>query len=592
MIARFVVNDRNRWELVIGALLVALATVLIAAGSFFHRDDFVYAEFFQLNPITPQVFLRSWFGHFVPGYIAFLTAFLSVFGLSWSAALFVTALINVGAFVAVARALDAVVGTARFNVIAALAFTLSLGPLTSRLWWAATLTNMLALALGLAVLGCATRWVTHRRRRHLVAALALYVVALAMSEKNLLFSLHIGLWCVLVVWRGLPVSERLRNILKTWPLWAGLVVISAVEVVVFLTGGYVEESGSSPSLPTSLAFILDSVMGGLIPSLFGLDMEKVVSSLLDPRVVATTAIFLAFIVWTVLRDRSNLGVWAFALIGVLANVVAVSRRADILGPTGGRNLRYLLESSALLWLTIGVVLVVALRAGMRRSEPPETTRSGRPLRVGVGIAGVVIFVLSTWSWSHGVANAIDRNEGRNARAWVESLRASLPHPAPPLIDSPLPESFGLPPLHPYDMVAAALPSLGWKDVRTTTSIEGAWVVGPDGSAGPATMADPEVALSDTQCSDGSTNIAVPQAHSDGRKFVVLSFSRASGTSVAFLFRDGWTTIERPEQSGTVAVYIPGPIGGDLQVNTQGGTMCVDSVTIADIVPHTPQSDVG
>lgn len=493
---------------------------------------------------------------------------------------------------ALARSLDAVVGTARFNVIAALAFTLSLGPLASRLWWAATLTNMLALALGLAVLGCATRWVIRRRHRHLLAALALYVVALAMSEKNLLFSLHIGLWCVLVIWRGLPVSERLRNVLKTWPLWAGLIVISGIEVVVFLTGGYVEESGSSPSLTTSLAFIFDSVMGGLIPSVFGLDMEKVVSSLLDPRIVATTAIFLAFIVWTVLRDRSNLGVWAFALVGVLANVVAVSRRADILGVTGGRNLRYLLESSALLWLAIGVVLVVALRAGTRRSESAAPTGFRGPLRVGVGIAGVVVFALSTWSWSHGVANAVDRNEGRNARAWVESLRGSLPHPPPPLIDSPLPESFGLPPLHPYDMVAAALPSLGWKDVHTTTSLEGAWVVGPDGSAGPAMIAHPEVALSDTRCSDGSTNIAVPNAHSDGRKFVVLRFSRASGTSVAFLFRDGWTTIERPEQSGTVAVYIAGPIDGDLQVNTQGGTMCVDSVTIADLVPDTSRSTLG
>lgn len=583
MIARLLVNDRTRWELLYGALLIAVVTVLIAGGSFFHRDDFVYAEFFQLNALAPEVFLRSWFGHFVPGYIAFLTAFLSVFGLSWPAALAFTAAINVGAFVAITRALDAVVGKARFNVIAGLAFSLSLGPLASRLWWAATLTNMLALALGLAVLGCATRWVIHRRAVHLVAALALYVVALAMSEKNLLFSLHIAMWCALVIWRGRPLAERAREVLRTWPLWAGLLVISLVEVVVFMTGGYIEESGTSPSLSVSLAFIVDSVAGGLIPSVFGLDMEKVVSSLLDPRIVVAAAVFIAFVIWTIVRVRSNMGVWAFALIGTLANVVAVSRRADVLGITGGRNLRYLLESTALLWLAVGVVVVVTLRAGMKSVET-ATARRNRLASIGVAAVGILVFALSTASWSQSLAHAIERNEGREARVWAEALRESLPQPPPPLIDSPLPESFGLPPLHPYDMVAAALPSLGWKDVRTTTSLEGAWVVGPDGFAGPATIANPHVALSESECSDGSTNIAVPRAQSDGRSFVILDFSRATGSTAAFLFDDGWTTIERPEQSGTVAVYIPGPIDGDLQISTQGNAMCVDSVIVGDIVP--------
>lgn len=584
MIPRLFVADRTRWELLAGALLVGVATALVAGGSFFHRDDFVFVEYFELNPLTTDTFFRSWFGHLVPGYIAFLVSFLAIFGLSWPAALVIISLINIGAFVALTRILDEVLGRARFNVIAGLAFSLSLGPLISRMWWAATLTNMLPLALGLAVLGCATRWVVRRRARHLVAALAIFAVALAMSEKNLLFSAHIAMWCVLVVWRGRPFRERVREVVRTWALWVGLFVLSLIDVVAFLTGGYVEESGSSPSVGTSIAFIADSVIGGQIPSIFGMNMEKAVVSLLDPRILVASAIFFAFLVWTIVRDRSNSGVWLFALIGVLANIAAVSRRADILGITGGRNLRYLLESTALLWLAIGVVLVMALRASIRRANATPTKRPVRVIQALALTGAVAVAAMSAWFWSNGVTNAISQNEGRTARAWVEKLGSTLPDPPPPLIDSPLPASFGLPPLHPYDMVAPVLPSLGWTGVTTTTSLDGSWVVGPDGAAGPAHVADGKVAFSGTECTDGSFPIAIPDALSPGRKYIVLQFSGATGESVAFALTGGWTSIELTAESGTVVAYVAAPFDGDLSIDAQGSPLCVETVTVGDILP--------
>lgn len=585
VIARFCVAERARWEIVAVAIAVAVATVLVAGGSFFHRDDLVFAEYFQLNPLTADAFFRSWFGHLVPGYIATVTSFLAVFGLSWPTALFFTALINVGATVALTRILDAVLGRARFNAIAGLAFSLSLGPLASRMWWAATLTNMLPLALGLAVLGCATRWVVRRRARHLVAALVLYPIGLAMSEKNLLFSLHIAMWCVLVVWRGQPLMWRIREVGRAWALWAGLAILSLIDMVAFLTGGYISESGTSPGLRTSAAFIVDSIIAGMIPSLFGVDMSDGRGSLVDPRVVVTVLLFAGFVVWTILRVRSNLGVWLFAAVAVLSNVVAVSRRADLIGVTGGRNLRYLLESSAFVWLVIGIVLVTALRVASLRSQS-SPNRSARPLRVVGGGCAVVLLAFSVWSWSVALANDVGGNEGRSARAWVSNLESTLPRTeTPPLIDSPLPTSFGLPPLHPYDMVAPLLPSLGWRDVTTTTSLEGAWAVGPDGVAGPAVVSNSTIQFSGSRCTDGTSNIAIPETRSPGRKFVVVDFSHATGNSASFVLTGGWTTIDRPSPSGRVVVYIAAPITGDLQISSQGSDMCVTSVAVADILPQ-------
>lgn len=578
------VDHRSRWEIFAGAALVVVATVAVAGWSFFDRDDLVFAEYFQLNPLTSDVFFRSWFGHLMPGYIASVWAFLEVFGLSWPAAVLFISAIHAGAFVALTRCLDAVVGATRLNVIAALAFSLSLGPMMLRLWWAATLNNMFALALGLAVLGCATRWLVTGRARHLLAALSLYALALAMSEKNLLFSLHIAAWCLLVVWRGLPLGQRLRNAVRAWPLWAGLVVLSLVDVIAFLTGGFVDESGDSPSVMSTVSFVTHNILGGLVPSLFGIDMADETTNLLDPRVVITVLLLAAFIVWSLAASRLNRGVWAFALIAVLANAAVLSRRGEMIGDAGSRQLRYLLESSALLWLALGVVLVLSLRARRGMTSVAGGRHSVRAVTLFGLTSATLLGVAASLSWALTLVGAVERSGGYQARGWVSALRDTLPDPTPPLIDSPLPLSFGMPTLHPYDMVGALLPSLGWNDVRTTTVLEGAWVVGPDGDAGPAELSDPDVQFAGERCTDGSFNVPMPEIRTAGRTYLVLDFTQGSGDSMTFFVADGWTTIDRPEGAGTVVAYMADPIDGDLEVGSQGGNMCISALTVADVVP--------
>lgn len=590
MLVRFCTSTRRRSELLIAAAVIVIITVMVAGGSFFDRDDLFFAEYFQLNPPSVDALTRSWFGHLMPGYIASVIAFLTLFGLSWPVALVLTAAIHTGAFVALVRCLDAVLGPVRLNVIAGVAFSLSLGPMMVRLWWAATLNNFLALALGLAVLGCATRWVVRRRARHLVAALLLYALALTMSEKNLLFSLHIAAWCVLVVWRGLSARSRIAEIVRAWPLWIGLVLLSLIDVIAFLRGPYLQESGTSPGLGTSIRFVAHNILGGLFPSLFGIDMADQPASFTDPRVVVSSALVAAFVVWTIVRTRANVGVWVFALVAVSANAAVLSRRADLLGEAGGRQLRYLLESSALLWLAIGVAAVLAM--SVSRATPSDTRRRDRSadrrrrvLRtVGGGLAaGLILF--SAWSWSNGVLRAIGSSGGYAAREWIETLRTELPNPLPAaLIDTPLSSEFAIPQLHPYDMVAPVLPSLGWTDVRTTNVLEGAWTVGEDGRAGPAVLASPDVQFSGSRCSDGSTLLPVPEAHTRGRTFIVLDFSRSEGASVGLQFSGCSVSVDLDASQGRIAVYLPNPVDGDLVVDPHGAPLCVDAITAADVVP--------
>lgn len=585
MIDRLVVPHRMRWELAAAALLVAVVTLVIAGGSWFDRDDLLFASYFEVNPITLDALVRSWFGHLMPGYIASVIAFLTIFGLSWPAALLFIALIHAGAFVALTRCLDAVLGTSRLNILVALAFSLSLGPLAVRLWWAATLNNMLALGLGLAVLGSATRWVVTRRRRYLVGALLVYALALSMSEKNLLFSVHVAAWCFLVVWRAKPLAERVRETLRAWPLWLGIAALSLIDVIAFLAGSYVDESGEAAGLLFSVAFVVQGLIGGLIPSLFGIEMADEPTSLVDPRVLIPALLLAAFIAWTIVKARSTAGVWLFALIVVGVNGAVLSRRGEMLGVGGGRSLRYLLESTALLWLAIGVALVLALRAVARSADHRIPRRMERRIAVGAAATGLVaVFAVSAWSWASTLTRTIDNSGGYAARDWMDRLSATLPHPAPPLVDSPLPTSFGMPALHPYDMVGVLMPRLGWSDAQITNSLDGAWVVGADGTAGPAILEATATPVADRRCTDGSSSIAIPEVRSDGREWVVVDYSEGSGDSMALQTNAGWTTISGPVDQGRVAVYIAAPLDGDLSIASQGGPLCVDAVTTGHIVP--------
>jgi hypothetical protein len=134
------------------------------------------------------------------------------------------------------------------------------------------------------------------------------------------------------------------------------------------------------------------------------------------------------------------------------------------------------------------------------------------------------------------------------------------------------------------MVAPLLPSLGWTDVTTTTSLDGAWVVGPDGTAGPAHLANEHVAFAGPECTDGSFPIAIPDALSPGRKYIALRFSGAAGKSAAFVRAEGWTSVELAEESGTVVAYVAAPFDGDLSIDPQGSPLCVETVTVGDILP--------
>ncbi|MDO9396431.1 MAG: hypothetical protein Q7T71_07800 [Herbiconiux sp.] len=589
-----VLGERRRWELPVAAAVVLLATVAFASQSFFFADDLFFPAWFRENPPTVEALTRSWFGHLMPAYIASLIGFLAVFGMSWPAAAVIIGLIHTGAFVALVRIVDAVVGTRRMAVLAGVAFALSIGPLALRLWWAASLNNVFALAVSLAALGCLTRFVVHRRWRSLAAGLALYALALASSEKSLLFSVHILLWCLLVVWRGTPLRHRARQLLRTWPVWVGIFVLSMVDVVAFLTGPYLAESGESPTLTTTLEFLANSVFGGLMPSFLGFDLfyASRVPDLLHPAVLLAAAVFAVVVVASVVLVRSNGGVWLFALAVVLANNAVLSRRADIIGVGAGRELRYQLENSALVWMALGVVLFTSLvrlrELGVgRRVElrPQPTLARLAPTVAGIVAAGALV-VVSAMAWSGSLARTVDKNHGLDARAWVEAMQGTLPPESTRLVDSPVPSPIALGGLWPYNMASAVIPVFG-PQPEFTDVLEDSWVVGDDGTAGPAVLHRRSIVSTAAQCLEQEVDLAYPSAKAFPGRFLVIEYSNSAAGAVGVFAGGIWTMLDRPAGSGTLVMHLPFGVEEDeLVVSPDGPPVCIDSVSFADVVPAT------
>ncbi|QJU54426.1 hypothetical protein SCB71_14900 [Herbiconiux sp. KACC 21604] len=607
-LSRFVTAPRRRWELPVAIVLVLGLTAAFAWQSYFFADDLFFPAYFREFPFGVDSLTRSWFGHLMPAYAASIAGFLAVFGLSWPAAAVIIGVIHAGAFTALVRIVDAVTGARRMALLAGLAFSLSLGPIALRLWWAASLNNTVALAVSLAAFGCLTRFVVGTRWTRwgsLAAGLVLYALALASSEKSLLFSMHLFLWCVLVIWRGRPVLERVKSVLRSWPVWVGVIVISLAELYLYLGGPYLAESDGSPSGSTTVRFMLHSALGGLVPSLFGFDLVYAPVTLLNPVIIVTCLLFAAFVVTTVVVKRSNAGVWLFTVVVVLANTFVLSRRADVIGIGAGRELRYHLENTALLWAAIGVVVVSTLlelrrradaRAGLAASASapgsgsaaatlPGGRRTGRLIAsvvAALAVAGLV--AVSAVAWVGSFDRIVTANPGPKARAWVETMERTLPADPPPLIDSPLPEPVALASLYPYNMTSAMLPVFG-REVAFTSSLEGAWVVGADGTAGPATLDAVKAASDGAACTDGNGDLEYPGTKADKGRYLVIDYSAAAGDSFAVFAGNRWTEVERPAGAGTVVLYLPyGIAPGELAIGAQSSPVCIDGLSIADVVP--------
>ena len=563
--------------------VVASASVFVASRSFFYADDFLYANFFTSNDVSRAILLRSYFGHLVPGFVLLDTAFYRSVGMAWPLASAMMVFMNVGLTVASIRLLDATSRPRRMHAVAGVMIGLSLPILFLLTWWGAAVTNLVPLAAGISFLGCATRWARTRRARHLVAAFAMYGLALAFYEKSLLFSAFAVLWTVLVLDRDASLKERLQRFLSRWLLWLGVAALSLVVLFLYLSGDFRDESGTGPSWAVIGTFAARAVFLGLVPSLFGFDLQlSVWSEYVRVIAITTNVALFVVVVWAFRRVPRSASVFSFAVLVILLGQIPLAiGRAGIAGPDGGRLLRYQIEGAVVL------VLVLTLMAGMLVDRP----RAHRSTSAGRRIVAAFLVVGGAAAWCVSMTESIRLSPGVSARQWATEARASLPASRPfKVVDGTMPGNFLYGWQYPYNMVSHALPLL-FENAVVTADPDGALALGPDGAFRPFEMAESARVASDA-CAPANVPMVVtfPAGTLTGSHILVDFDAQQAGTisvatGVGDVFVDpAGTYLLHEVEAGPGSVVVVSGVGlGVDHVRVMSSTdTCISSVVLGTI----------
>ena len=568
---------RTPYELLGVAAVVALAGLLVARTSFFFADDFLFGSFFVKNELTSDLLLRSYFGHLVPATALFQSVFYNSVGLNWAAATAVMIVTLVGGAVAVTRLLDAVVGRRRICALAGAAFALSIGVLTLVGWWGAILGNFVPLVVCISFLGSLTRWDVGRRARHLVSAVLMYSFAVLFYEKSLLFSVYALLWTILVLDIDSPVRERVRRAIRRWPLWLPIGVVSAVVCYVYLSGDYRAEAGATPGKRLMLSFILRGIFGGLVPSVFGLDLQQPVwAGAVVPLAVMANVAGLAFVAWTIARAPRTAGVWAFvALVIFLGEIPLAVGRAGLVGVDGGRLLRYQIEGT--LFVIIGATAAL-MQVHRARSTAKHGVDRAFPLRSVVAVS--VVGLLGATAWWMSTTAYVRANPGTAARHWVDGFDAEWPRDRTvTMVDGPLPANIIFDWSYPYNLASFALPQLV-DNVEFTTDPRGAWAMGPDGRVGPfAFQATGEWSV-DRCVADGQPVLVSLDDPGVGQRQLLIDYRADGGGNVVIAVGVGEAL---GDTTGLSPVFAAHSGTGALVMGVRPGT-AIDTVSVASDAP--------
>ena len=577
----------HRWLLPALGVVVTVqlvASVYLLHGSYFFAEDFGQLTAYAEWSLGPSLLQNSVFGHFVPGFMLVQHLVGSWFGVDWVATSVLTCLVQVLGTVAFTRLLLALRGRTWWLPWAVAAYALSVVGLNTVPWWAATVTPQLAVITSVSTWGCFLRYDASRSVRHLASLAVMFALSLSFLEKSVVTCAYLGLF-VLVVGTGLTSTwgQRVRQALDLWPAWAVLATLSVLDLAVYVTGGYLDESGTAAGAAETAWYVVRTFPQGLFPSLVG--AVHPVSDLPGPASltpVVATVVVVALLVWTSMRSGLALRAWVWWLTCVVLSQLLVARgRLALFGAdTMVTNLRYQVDAAYLFLIALAVALpaaVATLRAPVRR-------------RVGVAVALAPLVAAPLWLQSvHTIAH---ESPGRLSRDYLAAVRAGPPER--PFLDLPVPEWVVAQQLYPWNMAHVVLPAAA-PGARVTDDPDGALWIRPDGTIAPLVLDDLTTPTATTQCilSGPPVEILRPPAEvvDQAPVPVLLALhytSEAGGSIQLYVGRNGVRKNIRSRgpafelsSEGQLATVIDPTHWNTVYLDVRGGApVCVDAVRLA------------
>lgn len=507
----------------IGVVLAVQAVVVlfIMSRSYYFAEDFTFLQLFDHQALGYDALTRVIFGHLTPGFIVINKYVGTWFGASWTPAEVITLVIQAAGTVAFARFAIALAGRRWWTPIAVAAFGLSLVGLNTTPWWGATTTIQATLVGCVATWDFAIRYAATRRWPHLLGVALAYAVALLFWEKSLLTCFYLGTFALLVGVRSQQGSwrERLREVLRAWPLWAVLAAISLVHLSVYLRGGYLDAAGPSPTTGHTLDYLRRAFTDALAPSLVGVSPDSLSATVAPWAYGLASLVVGAVVVSTAWASSLARRTWLWWLVASIASQGFVARgRLGLLTPVQlSHDLRYSLDA-LLLFL---VAALVAVPAAVRRVQLPR-----RPAAVALGLVAVVVLSL----WAHSVSAIADKSAGHASQRYFREFRGHEVPAGTRFIDLPVPGGIVPPVQAPWNQTSHILALLD-PAVQVSDDPTGTDMVRYDGSVVPFKLVPDVTTVSHDACASGATSATVLTApagsHTFETGFLTFHFRAAS-----------------------------------------------------------------
>ncbi len=418
---------RRRWSeaspyVKVAVVMIAAQTALrvwqVVPGSYW-MDDFAYLWLARERGFTADLLLEDYNSHLMPAGFALNWVMASFPGSYLPAALTIVVLqlaTSIMMFLLLRRAFGDSMG-----VIVGLAIYL-FNPLmiASVTWWAAA-TQMLPLQLFMATTAyCHLRYSEGHQTRWLVSALGSLVLGLAFWEKGVLIPWFVGMVAILVIRRG--PGQTLRDLTRSWPAWAGYLIITAAYSATYLA--LADVGGAAvQSFGLAVRFARIQLVDLLLPSFFGgpwrtpgfdgttWPVNTVATRLLLLQVVA----LLAFVGWR-LHGRRSLLAWG-AVFGYVAVTMGITLRGrGYWGDAVALDPRYASDIIPIVCVAVAYLLTFEATG---RSRMLSWVRSHQ-LGVGV-VTSLVLFNSSMVS----AGSMVDLYHRDHVEQFVTNARAEL-----------------------------------------------------------------------------------------------------------------------------------------------------------------------
>jgi hypothetical protein len=375
------------WSVAAVVIVECLYALWTASRGFFWQDDFIDLHALRQLGFGGRLLEQPVFGHFIPGFtlVDYLVSLQAPYQW-WSIVLAEVALFGLSLFL-LHRLLVTLFGPTWLGVALVALAGASFSLVPSLVWWATALEYLVAIPATLLACIFQVRYLRSGQLRDAVLGSVALAVGFVFYDGLFVSVLFIVLMTVLF-W---PVAPGLHGVTRTLAAhrraWVCYGVPVALEVGWRFAHPGLYITGGSASPGQTFGFIGLSWSQTFVPLVFGVDpwvlpahVERILAGLVGQ------ILFVAFVVWTLLKRTSAWRAWA--LIGTTflmsATLVGVTR-AGTYGPGDASDVKYVALDTFLLMIAAGFAvlpvrpLTTGLPAATARAEFAGN-RSHRPRR--------------------------------------------------------------------------------------------------------------------------------------------------------------------------------------------------------------------